>query len=100
MEGDRMFADGLMTVNEACAFARIGRTTIYGLMSGGQLSYVKIGAARRIPKGALVETLSTALQAGAERSTLTPAEDSAPRKRAEPQAGSPPAAEPEQSSSI
>lgn len=50
-----LLADGLLTVAEASEFIRLGRSTLYTLMDSGKLGYVKIGAARRIPKRALVE---------------------------------------------
>lgn len=48
-----LLADGLLTVNEAASFLRIGRTKIYGLMEAQDLPYVKMGKTRRIPKVAL-----------------------------------------------
>ena len=46
--------DGLMTVREAVAFLRLGRSTLYGLMERGDLPYACIGARRLIPRRALV----------------------------------------------
>lgn len=50
---DRIDLGRLLTVPEACGHMRLSRTTLYGLMNDGRLSYVKIGKARRIPLTAL-----------------------------------------------
>lgn len=52
---DALLGDGLMDVQEAAAFLRLGRSTVYQLMDSGKLGYVKIGRARRIPRRALIE---------------------------------------------
>jgi excisionase family DNA binding protein len=44
---------GLLTVVEAARVLHVGRTTVYGLMERGQLQFVRIGRARRIPKAAI-----------------------------------------------
>lgn len=49
----------LLTLKEACDSLRIGRAKLYDLMSTGQLRYVKIGSARRIPMTALTEFVAT-----------------------------------------
>ena len=48
-------ADGLLTIKEAGAFLKVSRATIYTLMDSGDLPFVKIGRARRIPKRAVIE---------------------------------------------
>lgn len=50
-----LVADGLMTVSEAIAFLHLSRSTLYTLMDEGELAYVRIGRARRIPRQALIE---------------------------------------------
>lgn len=55
MNMEDLLADGLVDVKEAAEFLRISRSTVYTLMDAGKLGYVKIGAARRIPKRALVD---------------------------------------------
>lgn len=50
-----LVGDGLMTVSDAVAFLRLSRSTVYGLMDAGKLTYVRIGRARRIPRRAVVE---------------------------------------------
>lgn len=49
-----LVSDGLVTVPEAAAFLSLSRSTLYALMERGDLPYVRIGAARRIPRKALV----------------------------------------------
>ena len=44
---------GLMTINQVEEFTTLSRATIYRLMDEGELQYVKIGKARRIPRGAV-----------------------------------------------
>jgi excisionase family DNA binding protein len=52
---------GLLTVAEAVAFLRIGRTTLYGMLSRGDLPSARIGRARRIPRRAVIELANRAL---------------------------------------
>ncbi|HHV54954.1 MAG TPA: helix-turn-helix domain-containing protein [Firmicutes bacterium] len=47
-------ADGLVSVREAERFLSIKKSKLYQLMDRGDLPYVKLGAARRIPRRALV----------------------------------------------
>ena len=54
--------DGLMTVREAVAFLRLGRSTLYGLMERGDLPYASIGARRLIPRRALVDLAASHLR--------------------------------------
>ena len=51
--GHDLLADGLMTVEEAATYLRIGRTKVYDFMAAQDLPYVKLGKSRRIPKVAL-----------------------------------------------
>ena len=53
--------DGLVTVDEARQFTKLGRTRLYELMSSGELPFVKIGVSRRIPRRALVALAVTHL---------------------------------------
>jgi excisionase family DNA binding protein len=48
-----MDADRLVTVKQVAAFLAIGVTKVYQLMDRGELPYSKIGAARRVPIGAV-----------------------------------------------
>jgi excisionase family DNA binding protein len=45
--------DGLLTSKEAVSFLRIGRSKLYLLCESGDVPFVKIGKARRIPRRAL-----------------------------------------------
>ena len=54
--------DGLLTIREAIAFLRLGRSTLYGLMERGVLPYVCIGARRLIPRRALVDLAASHLR--------------------------------------
>ena len=54
--------DGLMTIREATAFLRLGRSTLYGLMERGDLPYARIGARRLIPRRALVDLAASHLR--------------------------------------
>lgn len=59
---ETLVGDGLMTLSEAIAFLRLSRSTLYALMDGGDLAYVRIGRTRRIPKRALVDLAATHLK--------------------------------------
>ena len=48
-------ADGLMRVAEAAEFLSQSRAAVYQLMGRGELPFVKIGRARRVPRRAVVE---------------------------------------------
>ena len=52
---EALVGDGLLTVSEAIAFLRLSRSTLYTLMDAGELAYVRIGRARRIPRQALIK---------------------------------------------
>jgi len=54
----------LTDVKGGAEFLSVSRTTVYGLMETGQLRYVKIGKARRIPRRALVELAAANLRGG------------------------------------
>ena len=56
--------DGAMSVEEAMSFTGMGRSFLYEAMARGELPYVKIGAARRIPRRALEEWLARHLVTG------------------------------------
>lgn len=49
--------DGLMTIEEACRFAKVSRSRLYQLLQRGHLLSIKIGKSRRIPKAGLVAFL-------------------------------------------
>lgn len=58
-ERAELFGDGAMTVEKASESSGIGRTTLYQLMTQGELPYSKVGVRRLIPRRALVELLAT-----------------------------------------
>ena len=47
--------EGLMRVPEAAIFFGLSRAAVYRLMDRGELSWVKLGRARRIPRRAAVD---------------------------------------------
>jgi len=61
MNRRELVADGLVTVNEAAEWLGLGRAKLYKMMEQGELAYVKIGRARRIPRGALVDVAVSGL---------------------------------------
>lgn len=60
----QLVGDGLTNVREAAAFLGLGRTKVYNLMDTGQLPWVKIGTARRIPRRALIDYATRGLRWG------------------------------------
>jgi excisionase family DNA binding protein len=59
-----ILTDGLVTVAEAAKFLSIGRSKLYEIMDRGELRYVKLGTARRIPRRSLVELAEANLKGG------------------------------------
>ena len=59
---EELVQDGLMTIREAVAFLRLGRSTLYGLMERGDLPYACIGDRRLIPRRALVDLAASHLR--------------------------------------
>ena len=57
--------DLLLTVEQAAERLRLGRTTVYALISTGELESVTIGRLRRIPAEALPEYVSRLRQSAA-----------------------------------
>jgi len=58
----------LLTVEEAAARLRIGRTTMYGLVSSGAIETVTIGRRRLVP-AECVTAYVTALRSGNQTAT-------------------------------
>lgn len=58
---EELVADGLLNVRQAAAFLGISRSKLNSLMERGELPYVKLGAARRIPKRALIALAARSL---------------------------------------
>lgn len=59
-----MVEEGLLSVREAARFLSVSRSTLYELMESGQLHYVKLGRARRIPRRAVLELAARNLRGG------------------------------------
>lgn len=59
-----IFEDGLVSVTAAAVFLGLGKSKLYELMDAGELPYVKLGKARRIPKRALIELARANLRGG------------------------------------
>jgi excisionase family DNA binding protein len=57
-------ADGAMAINEAVELSGFSRSFLYKLMENGQLAYIKIGKARRIPRRSLLDLLERSLVTG------------------------------------
>ncbi|MBL8795027.1 MAG: helix-turn-helix domain-containing protein [Planctomycetia bacterium] len=66
-ENGDLCREGLARIREACDFLCISQALLYRLMDGGQLAYVKIGRARRVPYAALVEFAARGLVGGATK---------------------------------
>ncbi len=54
----KLVSGGLVNVREAEKIAGVKKSKLYQLMEKGEIPYCKIGAARRIPKKALIEFLA------------------------------------------
>jgi len=52
----------ILTVEEAAAFLRVGRSSAYEAIRTKQIPHIKIGRLIRIPKAALVKMLEEPLQ--------------------------------------
>jgi excisionase family DNA binding protein len=59
-----MLTEGLLTVYDAARFLAVGKTTLYGAMDRGDLLYVKLGRARRIPRRALLAFAQAGIRGG------------------------------------
>jgi excisionase family DNA binding protein len=51
----------LLTVPQAAEMLAVGRSTVYGLISGGALNSVRVGGSRRIPVHALEAYIASLL---------------------------------------
>lgn len=68
-EAMRLVDDGAVSIGDAQTITGLGRTTLYAAMARGELPFIKIGAARRIPRRALTEWMAKHLMVGDERVT-------------------------------
>jgi excisionase family DNA binding protein len=55
--------DGVVEISGAVEFTGLSRAYLYRLMSGGELSYLKVGTRRLIPRAALTRYLADKLAA-------------------------------------
>jgi excisionase family DNA binding protein len=53
-EKEKLVAEGMWTVPQAAKFLGISRSKVYTMMDSGQLSYLKLGSSRRIPRNAVI----------------------------------------------
>ncbi len=61
---EKLVVDGLVRLAEAQKFTSLSRSKLYALMQRGELPYVQLGRARRIPRRALVELAARHLIGG------------------------------------
>jgi len=61
--------DGAMTIEDAMRFTGVGRSFLYEAMAKGELPFIKIGSARRIPRRALEEWLARHVVTGRQTGT-------------------------------
>ena len=59
-----LVSDGLMRVQEAALFLGLSRAAVYQLMERGEMPWVKLGRARRIPRRAVVGLAAGRIQGG------------------------------------
>ncbi len=59
-----LMTQGLMRVPEVARFLALSRAKIYELMNRGELPWVKLGRARRIPRAAVVRLAAERLCGG------------------------------------
>jgi len=64
MDREEVVRDGLLSVPETGRFLSLSRSKVYLLMERGDLAYVKIGRARRIPRRAVIELAARNLTGG------------------------------------
>jgi len=63
-EAADLVAEGLVTVQVAARFLSVSRSKLYEMMNLGELQYVKLGRARRVPRRALVDLAASRLRGG------------------------------------
>ena len=59
-----LVSDGLMRVQDAALFLGLSRSSVYKLMERGELLWVKLGRARRIPRRAVIGLAAGRIQGG------------------------------------
>lgn len=61
---DELVDAGLLRVPEVAEMLAVSKSTIYLLMENGEMPYVRVRGARRIPKRAVTEYAKAMLQGG------------------------------------
>lgn len=59
-----VLTDGLLTIEQTQAMLAVSRSTVYALMDRGELAYVQLGRARRVPRRAVTLLLERNLKGG------------------------------------
>ena len=59
---EALVAEGLMRVADVARFLGLSRASVYQLMAGGDLPWVKLGRARRVPRRAVVDLAARLVQ--------------------------------------
>jgi excisionase family DNA binding protein len=64
MRASEILADGVITVEEAGNMLAVSRSTVYAMFDRGELHYVQLGRARRVPRRAVMQLLERNLKGG------------------------------------
>lgn len=64
MDAQQLVADGLLTVEQAGRLLSCSRSYLYARMDSGELPFVRLGRARRIPRRAVLEFAASRLTGG------------------------------------
>ena len=64
MDREEVVRDGLLSVPETGRFLSVSRSKVYALMECGELPFVRLGRARRIPRRGVVELAAPNLTGG------------------------------------
>jgi excisionase family DNA binding protein len=59
---NELLTEGALQINDAVTWSGIGRSKLYMAMAEGDLSYVRVGKRRLIPKRALRDYLASRLE--------------------------------------
>jgi excisionase family DNA binding protein len=55
VKAEGLVLEGLDKVADVARFLSLSRSAVYSLMARGELAFVKLGKARRVPKRAVIE---------------------------------------------
>jgi excisionase family DNA binding protein len=64
LDHEHLAQEGLCSIQEACEFLSIKKSSLYNLMKRGELPFVFVGSNRRIPRRALIEFTEKILKEG------------------------------------